>query len=72
MDYGALAPNDPQLAEWTFGGRCAYGCRRRDACAQTWSSTRRALALTLTLINRIRDLEAEVRSLRAQLPRRLP
>jgi hypothetical protein len=31
-----------------------------------------ALALVLTLIGRIRDLEAQLCSLRAQLPRRLP
>jgi len=66
--YGALAPINPQEAEWTFSGDIVLtvraACRLRDDLeldAQT-------LALTLTLIQRIHQLEAELGDLRARLP----
>ena len=69
-DYGALAPINPQEAEWTFSGEMVVTVRAAGRLRNDLELDPQALALTLTLISRIRGLEAEVRKLRALLPRR--
>lgn len=71
-DYGALVPNNPQEAEWTFSGEMVLTVQAAGRLRDDLELDPQALALTLTLINRIRDLEAQLRSLRARLPRRQP
>lgn len=72
VDYGALVPSNPQEREWTFSGEMLLTVRAAGRLRADLELDAHALALTLTLINRIRDLEAQLRSLRAQLPRRQP
>jgi chaperone modulatory protein CbpM len=72
VDYGVLAPIDPQGAEWTFGGDVVVTMQVAGRLRADLELDAPALALALTLIGRIRDLEAQLCSLRAQLPRRLP
>jgi chaperone modulatory protein CbpM len=72
VDYGVLTPSDPQGAEWTFGGDIVVTMRVAGRLRDDLELDPQALALALTLIGRIRDLEAQLRSLRAQLPRRSP
>lgn len=69
VDYGALMPCDMRDAEWTFSGDIAVTVRAAARLRDDLELDAQALALTLTLINRIRKLEAQLRSLRAQLPR---
>ena len=71
-DYGALVPNNPQEAEWTFSGEMVLTVQAAGRLRDDLELDPQALALTLTLINRIHDLEAQLRSLRARLPRRQP
>ena len=71
-DYGALVPNNPQEAEWTFSGDMVVTVQVAGRLRDDLELDPQALALALTLIRRIRDLEAQLCSLRAQLPRRLP
>ena len=71
-DYGALVPNNPQDAEWTFSGEMVLTVQAAGRLRDDLELDPQALALTLTLINRIRDLEAQLRSLRARLPRGQP
>ena len=71
-DYGALVPNNPQEAEWTFSGDMVVTVQAAGRLRDDLELEPQALALVLTLIGRIRDLEAQLCSLRAQLPRRLP
>src|ERR1700690_649126 len=71
-DYGALVPNNPQEAEWTFSGDMVITVQAAGRLRDDLELDAHAFALTLTLINRIRGLEAQLRSLRAQLPRRQP
>ena len=71
-DYGALVPNNPQGAEWTFSGDIVVTVQAAGRLRADLELDPHALALALTLINRIRELEAQVGNLRAQLPRRFP
>lgn len=72
VDYGVLTPTDPQGAEWTFGGDIVVTMQAAGRLRDDLELDPQALALALTLMNRIRGLEAQLRSLRAQLPRRSP
>jgi chaperone modulatory protein CbpM len=70
VDYGVLSPSDPRGAEWTFGGDVVATIQAARRLHEDLELDPQALALALTLIGRIHELEAELRSLRAQLPRR--
>ena len=72
VDYGVLAPTDPHEAAWTFSGDFVVTVQAAGRLRDDLELDPQALALALTLINRIRALEAQLRSLRAQLPRRSP
>ena len=72
VDYGALEPINPQEAEWRFSGDIVLAVRAAGRLRADLELEPQALALALTLINRIRELEAQLRDLRAQLPRRFP
>ncbi len=72
VDYGALVPNNPQEAEWTFSGDIVVTVQAAGRLRDDLELDAQALALTLTLIKRIRELEAQIGNLRAQLPRRFP
>lgn len=72
VDYGALVPNNPQEAEWTFSGDIVVTVRAAGRLRADLELDPQALALALTLISRIRELEAQIGNLRAQLPRRFP
>ena len=69
VEYGALAPCDTGAAEWTFSGDIAVTVQAAGRLRDDLELDAQTLALTLTLISRIRELEAQLRSLRAQLPR---
>ncbi len=66
VDYGVLPPTDPQGAEWTFGGDVVVAIQAAGRLRDDLELDPQAL----TLMRRIRDLEAQLCSLRAQLPRR--
>jgi chaperone modulatory protein CbpM len=70
VDFGVLVPADPQAAEWTFAGEVAVTMQMAGRLHSDLELDPQALALALTLLGRIRELEAQVRALRAQLPRR--
>ena len=70
VDYGALAPTNPQESEWTFSGDIVVSIRAAGRLRDDLELDTQTLALTLTLIKRIRELEAQIGNLRAQLPRR--
>jgi chaperone modulatory protein CbpM len=72
VEYGALAPNDPREAQWTFSGECVVTARAAQRLRESFDLDPNALSLVVGFIERIRALETEVRALRAQLPRRVP
>jgi hypothetical protein len=71
VDYGALLPNNPQEAAWTFSGDVVVTVQTAGRLHADLELEPQALALSLTLIKRIRELEEQIVNLRAQLPRRI-
>lgn len=71
VDLGALEPVDPDAAEWNFGAQCIVAARAACRLRNDFELDTHGLALVLSLIERVHDLEAEVNRLRANLPRML-
>jgi chaperone modulatory protein CbpM len=72
VDFGVIAPVDPGVGERTFHADCILTVRSARRLREDLELDPHALALTLALVNRVRELETQLRALRAQLPRRLP
>ncbi len=69
VEYGALMPVNPQEAGWTFSGYCVVAMRRAVRLRNDFDLDPNALALTLSLLERIQVLEERLRGLHAQTPR---
>jgi len=70
VEYGALAPTNPQEAQWTFSADLVVTVQAAGRLRTDLELDVQALALALALIKRIRELEAQLGDLRAQLPHR--
>jgi hypothetical protein len=72
VEYGALAPADPQAREWAFSADRVVLVRAAARLCTDLELETRALALVLSVLERIDRLEGEVRQLQAQIaaPRR--
>ena len=71
VDYGALVPTSQPAAPMTFSGNCVVIVRTACRLRNDFDLDPHALALALKFMDRIRELEAQLRELRAQLPRRI-
>jgi hypothetical protein len=71
IDCAVLAPTNPDTAEVRFGVECLVTARVAQRLRREFDLDADALALPLKLFERIRDLEAQLRALRAQLPQSL-
>ena len=71
VECGALSPAHPE-GEWTFSARCVVTLRSAGRLGTAFDLDANALALTLSFLERIGELEAELHAMRAQIPRRLP
>jgi len=69
VDYGVLRPVDAAEAQWAFSTRWVVVARTACRLRNDFDLDLNALALTLAFLDRIRDLEAQLQSLHAQLPR---
>lgn len=72
VEYGALEPADPRSGDWRFGADCVARVRAAARLMNDLELETATLALVLTFLARIDELEGEVRHLHAQLvaPRR--
>ncbi len=72
VEYGVIAPADPQAPQWVFGGDCLVRVRTAARLRADLELETPTLALVLAFLERINRLEDEVRRLGAQLsvPRR--
>ena len=69
VDYGAVTPVNPDSSPWVFDGKCLLTVRTACRLRITFDLEPHGVALMVSLLDRIHDLEAQLRSLRAQLPR---
>ena len=70
VDFGAIIPVDPGVEPLGFHADCIVTARTACRLRTDFELDAQGLALALTLLNRIHDLEAQLRDLSAQLPRR--
>lgn len=69
VDWGVLAPAEPGAPRWTFSAERLIVARSAFRLRKDFELDTHGVALAVTLLERIRDLEAELRDLRARLPR---
>jgi hypothetical protein len=70
VEYGAIAPVDPESPQWVFKGGCVVTVRAACRLRASFELEPHGVALVVSLLDRIRDLEAQLGRLRAQLPNR--
>jgi plasmid maintenance system antidote protein VapI len=70
VDYGAVTPVDPESSPWIFNGKCLLTIRTASRLRVSFDLEPHGVALIVSLLERIHDLEAELGSLRAQFPQR--
>ena len=70
VEYGALDPINPDEREWVFAGHCALTVQIAGRLRRDFELDPQALALALSLIGRVQQLEAELRKLRLLMPHR--
>ena len=70
VNCGALVPTNPDAVEWTFGAHYLMIVQTAGRLRRDFDLDPPALALAVTLIRRVKDLEAELRQLRVLIPHR--
>lgn len=70
MDYEALAPAEAAAGEQRFAAECLAIARTASRLRNDFELDADALALVMSLLARIRRLEAELLRVQARLPRR--
>jgi chaperone modulatory protein CbpM len=72
-EYGAIAPVNPDAdaAIQTFSAEAIAAARTASRLRHDFELDTQGLAVALALLDRVHALEAELRDIRAQLPRRI-
>jgi len=70
VEYGALTPVNPDSPQWVFPGKCLLTVRAACRLRVSFDLEPHEVALVISLLDRIRDLEDQIGGLRAQLPLR--
>jgi len=70
VDHGVLAPIEPDAQHWNFSADRLVLARSARRLRKDFDLDTHGVALVVTLLERVRDLEAELRDLRAKLPGR--
>ena len=68
VDYGIIAPADPNAAQWIFRADCIVVARTACRLRKDFELDAQGMALALALLDRVHDLEAQLRDLKARLP----
>ena len=70
VEYGAILPVNPESSQWVFPGQCLLTIRAACRLRVDFDLEPHGVALVISLLDRIHDLEAQMGSLRALQPRR--
>ncbi|HVP88846.1 MAG TPA: chaperone modulator CbpM [Casimicrobiaceae bacterium] len=68
IDYGALSPREP-VEPWSFDASALRAARIAERLRRDFELDANALSLVLSYVERIEELEAEMRALRAGVAR---
>jgi len=68
VDYGAVTPLNPDSPPWVFNGKYLLTVRTACRLRVSFDLEPHGVALIVSLLDRIHELEAQLGSLRAQLP----
>jgi len=68
VDCGAIAPTDSDARDWTFGADRLVVARSAFRLRRDFELDSQGLALAVALLERVRDLEEQLRGLRARIP----
>ncbi|MBA2409217.1 MAG: hypothetical protein H0V62_05420 [Gammaproteobacteria bacterium] len=71
VDGNVIVPVDPGATQRTFCSECIVTARTARRLRDDFELDAQGMVLALALLDRIRDLEAQLRNLRAQLPGRI-
>ena len=71
VDYGCITPVDPDSTQWIFNGKCVTTVRAASRLRASFDLEPHGVALVVSLLDRINDLEAQINALRAQMPHRI-
>jgi chaperone modulatory protein CbpM len=69
VDLGALEPLESAAEDWHFGAECIIAARAACRLRNDFELDTQGLALVLALLERVHDLESELKRLHARLPR---
>jgi chaperone modulatory protein CbpM len=69
VELGALEPVDPDAAQWSFAARCISSARTASRLRTDFELDTHGLALVLSLLERVEELESALQRLNARLPR---
>ena len=72
VDLGALEPLEQSANEWRFEAQCIVSARAAGRLRHDFELDTPGLAVALSLLERVHELESELQRLRARLPRMLP
>lgn len=71
VELGAFAPVDPGAPRWAFKGPCLVTVRAALRIRASFDLEPHGVALVISLLDRIGELQSELARLRAQSPRKL-
>jgi chaperone modulatory protein CbpM len=72
VDYGAITPIDTNAVQRSFDGQCIVTSQTARRLRDDFDLNTHGVALALSLLGRVHELETELRNLRARLPRQYP
>jgi chaperone modulatory protein CbpM len=72
VDFGAIAPTDIEARDWTFRADRLVVARSASRLRRDFDLDPQGLALAIALLERVHDLEEQLRELRARIPPTFP
>ena len=69
VELGALHPTDPDAPELSFTAKCISAARAASRLRNDFELDSQGLALVLSLLERVEELESALQRLNARLPR---